>query len=357
MKKLTLDFSTPINENDELTAVETKEEVIEESKEVEEEVEKSENETEESAEDSPEEVETEEISENEPEEKRNDYRIEQIVPFSMSVTDNPQNPETKIASLFFIAKSKSGIIYSLYTSYLLENEYEVDQIKNLPFHVENNFSSFRIASNMVINSYDVFATDFNFTYNKDIEDYKFNIKAIRQDNEGLHETVQLNMISDVFNSLKYIDTYVFDNSLNNYELSVASLSATDDVPDTKPTELINVSKINRIVAMAQLKNSTTCAVEYIVEDDNNNKYTVLSSFNLGVKFNKRKFKGMTVEKINNNYLIESDQYLQLYSTYCRFNNIDKEYLISRARNKDNKTIMFMLDTTIRTELESMIGEY
>lgn len=367
MKKVELDFGTPINEK-EITIAST-EEMVEETKEEDSSDEDSEEEkeTEESESNNEEETQienNEEVTEDQIEtaedieNKRNDYRIENIVPFSMSVTDNPQNPDTKIASLFYIAKSKSGITFALYTSYLLEDEYEVEQIKhNYPFHVDNNFASFRVAQNMIINSYDIFVTDFKFTYNEDIKDYKFSIKALRQDKDGVHETVQFNMISDVFASIKYIDSYAYDIAINNHELSLASITATDDVPNTNPTRMVVVEKIDRIVAMAQIKDSTTCGVEYIAKTEDDEKYTILSVFNLGEKFHKKKFKGMTVDKINNTYLREADQYMQMFSDFCKFENIDKEYLIVKGRNKDNSTRMFMMDTTVRTELQSLIGEY
>lgn len=340
MKKVELDFGIPINEKE--IAIASTEETKEEETSVEN--------TEENIEDK--------IETSEEVDKRNDYRIEIIVPFSMSVTNNPQNPDTKIASLFYIAKSKSGITFALYTSYLLEDEYEVEQVKhNYPFHVDNNFASFRVAQNIIINSYDIFVTDFKFTYNENIKDYKFSIKALRQDKDGVHETVQFNMISDIFASIKYIDSYAYDTAINNHELSLASITATDDVPNTNPTKMVVVEKIDRIVAMAQIKDSTTCGVEYIVKTEDNEKYTILSVFNLGEKFHKKKFKGMTVDKINGTYLREADQYMQMFSDFCKFENIDKEYLIVKARNKDNSTRMFMMDTTVRTELQSLIGEY
>ena len=354
MKKLNLDFGKPINENQELVISEnTSEETPEETSE-EEPADIEEPTSEEAIEnDEPEEEESKEIKYN-----KDDFRISTIVPFSMSVTDYPDDPKQKMASLFYIVRSKSGAIITLYTAYLLENEEEVEQIKhNYPFHVENNFASFRIASNLIINSYYIFATDFNFKYDESIENYKFSIKAIRQDADGMHETVEFTMISDVFASIKYIDSYAYELTRNDYELSIASLAAVDDVPNTNPSAMRVVNKIDRIVAMAQISNSTTYAIEYILNTDDDKQYTMLSTFNLGEKFNKKKFKGMTVDKLQHTYLLEADQYIQLFADYCRFTNIDKEYLILKGRNKDNNNILFMFDSTIRAELESMIGDY
>ena len=47
-------------------------------------------------------------------------------------------------------------------------------------------------------------------------------------------------------SIKYIDSYAYDTAINNHELSLASITATDDVPNTNPTRMVVVEKIDRI---------------------------------------------------------------------------------------------------------------
>ena len=66
---------------------------------------------------------------------------------------------------------------------------------------------------------------------------------------------------------------------------------------------------------------------------------------------------MNIDKLNNNFLKESDQYLQLFTEYARFSNIDKEYLVIKGENKDKDEKLFLLDSTLRIELESMINNF
>ena len=117
-----------------------------------------------------------------------------------------------------------------------------------------------------------------------------------------------------------------------------------------------VEKIDSITAVVQIKKSTTYAIEFIVVNGEN-KYTILSTFDLGKKFNRKKSKGITIDKLNNTFLKDSDQYLQIFSEFCKFNNINKEYLIIKAKNKDNINNIFMIDEDIKTEFEKMIFEY
>ena len=281
------------------------------------------------------------------------YTIDSIVPFSM-VTDE----EKDIVSLFFIAQLSTGENCIIYSNYEIEYEDEYYFItQDIPFEVEHNFSSFRVASTMVINSYDAYVSDLNFTFDKDKltnkeDNHMFSINAIKVNGEE-KEYVKFNMVSDVFAGLKYIDNYIFDMVTNNYELSTAAITAREG---KSISDVVIADKIDRVVAMAQIGATTTCAVEFVVLSGED-KYTILSTFDFGTKFKKRKFKGMTIDKINSVYLNESDQYLQVFSEFCRFDNIDKEYLIIKGKNKDNIDKLFIIDATSRIELESMIGEY
>lgn len=282
-----------------------------------------------------------------------EYIIDSIVPFSMTTQEQDDNT---VASLFFIAQLNDGSNCIIYSNYLLEEMEEEFFIENeIPFHVENNFSSFRLAANMVLTSYDAYVSNFIFNANIsniDEDKYIFSIDAVKVSGEE-KSSVIFKMSSDVFAGLKYIDNYIFDMVTNNYELSTAAITAREG---KEIADIVIVDKIDRIVAMAPIKDSSTCAIEFVVVSGED-KYTLLSTFDFGVNFKKRKFKGMTIDKMNSVYLNESDQYLQVFSEFCRFNNIDKEYLIIKGKNKDNINKLFIIDATSRIELESMIGEY
>jgi hypothetical protein len=295
-----------------------------------------------------------EVDTEEPTELSDDFVLATITPFSMNDLAYPED-NYMVTSLFFIAQTLSGKNCIIYTTYKLDSEEELAEVQDLPFHVESNFSSFRICADIVNNSFPAFITNFKFRDNgKDVDQkQRYTIDAKRVSKEGAEENVVFGMSSDIFASVKYIDNYVFEGDINNYELTKASLSGrlTDNISD-----VIYVDKIDRIIAMGQMKNTSTSAVEYIVVSGDE-KYTLLSTFNFGQKFNKKKFKGMTIERINSTFLNEADQYLQIFSEYCRFSNIDKDYLIIKGKNKDGINKFFLLDGTVRMEFESMIGEF
>lgn len=281
------------------------------------------------------------------------YALNNITPFSMRFVDHPA-AEGKIASLFFIAQTQEQETFTIYTSYYIENEMEYELAKNYPFYVENNFPTFRICADIINNSYPLFISDFEFTYNKEEEIDKFSFLAKRVSLDGELETVKFLITSDIFASIKYVDNYIFDGDYTGYELSIASITGRRK---EDPSEVVIVDKIDRIIAIAKVsKDMSTCAIEFLAKSGDNT-YNLLCTFNFSQNFNRKKFKGMTIKKINDKFLKESDQYLQLFIEYARFTNIDKEYLVIKAKNKDYIDKLFLLDSTIRMELESMIVEY
>ena len=275
--------------------------------------------------------------------------LKSIIPFSANTTNHPDG-EHKLASITYIAQIETEIII-IYSSYLLENEIDSAIISSCPFHVDNNFISFTISSKIINSSLESYATDFNFELNKN--DNNFYFKARRLKDNGEQDTVVFKCTSDMFASIKYIDNYIFEGSSSEYMLGLASISS---INKEEPSEVVIVDRVDRVIAMAQIEKTDTCAVEFIIKHGEES-YTILTTFSFGQSFNKKKFKGMNINKINNTFLKESDQYLQLFSEYAKFSNIDKEYLIIKAENKDKVEKLFLLDTTLRVELESMINNF
>jgi hypothetical protein len=281
------------------------------------------------------------------------FSINTIVPFAIYVSDYPDN-EHKMASLYYLVQTNKNEMLTIYTSYLIENEFEYENIKSYPFHIENNFINFRLCADLVLSSYPIYITNFDFNYNNDEEINKFNFKAKRLTEEGEQETVEFAITSDIFASLKYIDNYIYDGFSTGYELGIASVTGRYK---EDPAEIVIVDKIDRIIAIAPIeKHADTYAIEFLInrKDD---KYSLLTTFNMEKKFNKRKFKKISIDKINDNFLKEPDQYLQVFTEFAKIVNMDKEYLIIKGKNKDNIDKLFFIDSTIRTELESMIDNF
>ena len=298
------------------------------------------------------------IIEDKKEYNEKDLILKHVVPLSFSFVSDD------IGSFAVICLSESDELFTICTNYQFEEEIEKSVMKELPFYDDNKFPNHKIVDGMIINKIPSFLTDFKFTYHKEEEIYKFTLKARELTKEGAGREVEFKCTSDIYCSLKFFDQYIFNCIINNHDITAATISgfAKED-----PSEVFIVDRVDRIVAMAPMeiegvKHSTNIALEFVVAKMNFKtesfvKSTILATFDIGQEFKKKKFKGMTVDKLNDTFFAEDDQYLQMYNTFDRLENIDKEYLIIRATNKDQNSKIFFIDSTIRTELETMIGEF
>ena len=289
-----------------------------------------------------------------------DLIIKSFTPLGFSI--NSSEFVGTVGTLSLLCVSKSDKIFTMCTNYLFENELELEIVKDgLEFYDESTFISNKFVSNILLTHINSFITDFSFTYNKDIDnDEKFDFKAkFVHQKEGLQPDIYtFSVTSDIYASMKFIDQYIFSSIINKHDIGISTVHGYNI--REKATDVIIVDRIDRVISLAPMnndKNNINYAIEFVVKDINNNSNTILSTFNLGQTFNKKKFKGMTIEKLEANYLVESDQYIQGFLTFDKFKNIDKEYLIIVAENKDNEYKIFLLDSTIRTELETMVGDY
>ena len=315
------------------------------------------------------------VLENQAEELSNEVNNEEHIDISLEPDDliiksftplgfstNTNEVVGTIGTLSLLCVSKSDKIFTICTNYLFENEDEAEIVKaGLDFHDDSAFISNKFVNNILLTHINSFISDFKFIYNKDIDnEEKFDFKAKFVDQkEGLQSCIYtFSVTSDIYIAMKFIDQYIFGGIINRHDVGTATVHGYN-IKDNA-TEVIIVDRVDRVISLAPAnndKNNTNYAVEFVVKDSNNNSNTILSTFNLEQNFNKKKFKGMNIDKLGANYLAESDQYIQGFLTFDKLENIDKEYLIIFGVNKDNNNKIFFLDSTIRTELQTMISDY
>lgn len=268
---------------------------------------------------------------------------------ALSQTDTEKGA---IITVSWLCKAKDGKMFSLCTNYLADNDEELETLNDLPFHDCNTYISHRSVVNMIMSEHETFVTDMHFS--KAENDEFFTIRAMSIGDE--REEVIFRVPGSIFASFVYIDNYIGDEITNNYELNLAIVSAIE--PGEENAEVLFVDKIDSILALAPTdRRSTTVATVFKVIANGNQVYTILSSFNTGVKFKRDKYKGNSVEKIENTYFVDFDQYISSFMSTANIRNLDKEYMIIKAINKNNTTKLFFIDTTNKQILENMINEF
>lgn len=275
-----------------------------------------------------------------------------------------ENNVVNIANLIFICKDTNDDLFILTKNYIINTKEENDMIEALPFYIDNKFENYKASINILINSLDLYSSEFdieadkNFNQSDDIAKFTINAKDMSNNID-----VKISMDSNRMCCIKFIDSYVFSGINNEHDLALASVLSLEDINE----DIFIVDKIESIVSMAptvdkQKKNIKSIGVvlklfNFISVDKKEVAY-LLVPFNIKTGYSIKKFKGKNITDMIDSYFVDSDQYMsRLIIDNIRISGINKEYMIVKACSKDNKYRIFLFDIAIREELIKMIDEY
>ena len=290
------------------------------------------------------------------------YTISQFTPMTIMTTKSPDGKD--IAALVFLCKDNyTDLTFNLVINYFIENDEQRKAVEKNPIHDNVNYISKRLASNMILSALPCYITDMNFYYNKkaDNPNEVFYMFAVPNKEENTRHVVKFNMSSDIFSALAFIDDYVVSDSHNIHDLQIATVAGYKPLDRVMAVSFIDT--IDSIVSLAPAsdKDSTDVAVVFktleFVDASTKNVYKILTAFDFGKKYPKKKFRGATIHDLEESYGKDIDQYISNYMIECRIRNLDKDYLIIKAKNKDGIAKLFFLDNDIQKKVEELIEMY
>lgn len=266
----------------------------------------------------------------------------------------------EIITLYWLCKMIDDNMIVLCCNYICDSEKEREMLTHsVPFFEENMVINNKILSNMLISNLPIYLTDFSF-YESEDGDIKIQTKLLNSNNseekEGNITDVYFSL--DIFASFAYIDNYIMENIYNHHDISLAILSGAK-TPKVE-TSFYNVSDIDilSLVKLDKKKKSSIGVLMKTKSSDNDEKsYNLLTPFDINLKMNKKKFKGATIEKIQNNYLSNNDEYVSLFIFETRIYNNDKDYMFIKAKNKNEESKIFIFDAAMRQILENKIIDF
>ena len=171
-----------------------------------------------------------------------------------------------------------------------------------------------------------------------------------------------------------------DDSDNEHDLSLAISNSAKPLEPEKDAKFYKINKIE-ILEMAdatyheeptgfftKLKNkfsrnelvSTDIAVKFRLYNYNNPEESIqlLAPFDVGVVFDDEKYKGTTLESIQENYLKDADQYVANLTVFeAKLYGVDKTYMIIRGENKNKEVKLFLIDDILKEQINTMINNY
>ena len=91
---------------------------------------------------------------------------------------------------------------------------------------------------------------------------------------------------------------------------------------------------------------------------NKNIKQVLTTFDIGKDYPDSKFKGDTIDTIQNKYYGDSDQFVSTLTVEdTRLLGVDKQFMMVRAKNKNHKVYVFLLDVSATEKITKLIEAY
>lgn len=297
-------------------------------------------------------------------------------PFNLSIAKSAEGKE--IATLAYLCKDKDSKLFIVGRNFIVDSEEDREILATIPFaeDVNADFASKIICNHMFMQNMDVYVADMNFRVDEDFAKSEDPIVHVSGIDVKTKEIINIDMTAEVFSCIAYIDSYVFEDLTNDHDLTLASVAGSKETEN--PSRFFVVDTLESIVAMAPAvvpktgiekikhlfskETSSTVGViakfNRFVSKDDKETATILCPLDVGKVYPDSKFKGKTIADIENTYFTDADQYVAtLIVQNIRLLGVDKEYMMIRGKTKDKKVNIFLLDSSVKEQLEYKIEEF
>ena len=293
------------------------------------------------------------------------------------------------ATISFICRTTDNDLITLNKSYKITTD-EQEMFLECTGLLEDDEADFigkRILNRTLINYLPTYNSNLNFETEDEFdksEDPHLVLKNCREG--GTLAVADIRMSSNIAAAVMFIDSYLTDDVVNDHDFMLATTVGSK--VEESPAEIFVVDHIDSIVAMAgaevdyeesanpfkrffskifKRKKSkavydTTIGlvakVSRFKDKDTKENYFVLIPFDIGASFPEEKFRGKTIQSIQQEYFGDADQYVStLTIPMTHIYGVDKDFMVLRAKNKDKKLKIFLIDNSVKEELIHQINNF
>lgn len=291
------------------------------------------------------------------------YRLKSAIP--VLIEEDPENNQN---CMMLLCENEKDEIIMMNTYFDMEYDYEAEYIRDIPIHTCSSFISQSIGFKLIRNHIPNYITDFKFDFNEDkldsrVKEFTFNAYLYNNSNK---ETFIVN--TQLLSCIRFYIEFLISNDFNYnslYNVSLGGVNKRFDMSIIKEApSIVMVKSINNLISMAKPhKKSNTLVVKFDCEcseiingQEQTNDYTILSSFEIGNNINNKKCNKTTVEKMKENFRSEEDRYLMYFNYLLYFDRIDKEYIVIKALNKDEKFKLFFINKACQEKIIELIND-
>lgn len=296
-----------------------------------------------------------EIKENE-ETSEKYFRLKSLVPFSITREKEEDNIQF---ALNLLCTNEANDMLILSTIFELDEEYadlEIEHLKYIPIYEGSQYTANIISHAVIKQSLDNYLTDFIFEYGEDKLSSSVKEFTFKAFNRATGELNNFTINVELYSAIRFYIEYITSMNYNLRLLSAACVSGADREEDNVDLQISIIKSIDNLVNLAKVDKKGNIAIVFECTDEDDEKYMLLTSFNLDYNISKRKTKGNTVKKIEKYFLQDKDQYMNTFSFSTYFNKDGKSYISIRAINNEKDCKLFLINKSCQEKILELIND-
>ena len=312
--------------------------------------------------------------------EKTEINIKTITPLDITTHEDDEK-KLYFATLNLLATTSDDTTIIVSKNYYANDSLDLEFARLNPLSVEDQFCNRNITDHVLFGHLPRILTELEFSVN---EDYATNENPIvsclgrRIDIENPvsadHTDTKLEFTAESYAAVTFLDDYIMAGDSNEYNLSMATCVGSK-YPD-EPVTFFKTDDITSIATMCRAEKKDTNPFKKLFHREKNTSIglvincmrykpdksietvSLLTTFDIGKDYPDSKFKGDTIDTIQNKYYGDSDQFVSTLTVEdTRLLGVDKQFMMVRAKNKNHKVYVFLLDVSATEKITKLIEAY
>ena len=312
--------------------------------------------------------------------EKTEINIKTITPLDITTHEDDEK-KLYFATLNLLATTSDDTMIIVSKNYYANDSLDLEFTKLNPLSVEDQFCNRNITDHVLFANLPRILTELEFSVD---EDYATNDNPVvsclgrRIDIENPvsadHTDTKLEFTAEAYSAVTFLDDYIMAGDSNEYNLSMATCVGSK-YPD-EPVTFFKTDDITSIATMCRAEKKDTNPFKKLFHREKNTSIglvincmrykpdksietvSLLTTFDIGKDYPDSKFKGDTIDIIQDKYYGDADQFVSTLTVEdTRLLGIDKQFMMVRAKNKNHKVYVFLLDVSATEKITKLIEAY
>lgn len=312
--------------------------------------------------------------------EKTEINIKTITPLDITTHEDDEK-KLYFATLNLLATTSDDTMIIVSKNYYANDSLDLEFTKLNPLSVEDQFCNRNITDHVLFANLPRILTELEFSVD---EDYATNENPIvsclgrRIDIENPvsadHTDTKLEFTAEAYSAVAFLDDYIMNGDSNEYNLSMATCVGSK-YPD-EPVTFFKTDDITSIATMCRAEKKDTNPFKKLFHREKNTSIglvincmrykpdksietvSLLTTFDIGKDYPDSKFKGDTIDTIQDKYYGDADQFVSTLTVEdTRLLGVDKQFMMVRAKNKNHKVYVFLLDVSATEKITKLIEAY